>query len=181
MLLGGDEIGRTQRGSNNAYCQDNDINWLNWELEPWQLDLKASVARLIELRRAHRVLRPNRFYDGVDDDPRDQLYRADSAWFQANGEHEDDDWWEDPKTRVVQFMRSLSDVNEADALVVINGSREAAIGDHSQATRARRGNWCGTRRSRHPPRCPSADIAPGAVQELRPMTIQLYISHPAQG
>ena len=132
MLLGGDEIGRTQRGSNNAYCQDNDINWLNWELEPWQLDLKASVARLIELRRAHRVLRPNRFYDGVDDDPRDQLYRADSAWFQADGEHEDDDWWEDPKTRVVQFMRSLSDVNEADALVIINGSREAASGDHSK-------------------------------------------------
>ena len=179
MLLGGDEIGRTQRGSNNAYCQDNDINWVNWELEPWQLDLKASVARLIELRREHRVLRPNRFYDGVDDDPRDQLYRADSAWFQASGEHEDDDWWEDPKTRVVQFMRSLSDGTEADALVIINGSREAAeVTIPNDEGAPWQLVWDSALET--PPASPSADIAPGAVQELRPMTIQLYISEPAR-
>ena len=179
MLLGGDEIGRTQRGSNNAYCQDNDINWVNWELEPWQLDLKASVARLIELRKAHRVLRPSRFYDGVDDDPRDQLYRADSAWFQANGEHEDDDWWEDPKTRVVQFMRSLSDVSEADALVIINGSREAAqVTIPNDEGAPWQLVWDSALET--PDEIPAGDIAPGAVQELRPMTIQLYISHPPE-
>ncbi len=178
MLLGGDELGRTQRGNNNTYCQDNDINWVNWELAPWQLELKESVARLIELRRAHRVLRPKRFYDGVDDDPRDQLYRADSAWFQANGEHEDEDWWEDPNTRVVQFMRSLSDVNEADALVVINGSREpASVTIPSDEGAPWQLVWDSALET--PPTNASADIAPGSVQELRPMTIQLYISEPA--
>jgi glycogen operon protein len=126
MLLGGDEIGRTQRGSNNAYCQDNEISWFDWDLQPWQEDLRTSIARLIELRKAHTVLRPSRFYDGVDENPRDQLYRADSAWFTKDGEHENDDWWEDPSTRVVQFMRSLSQEGEADALVVINGSRGPA-------------------------------------------------------
>jgi glycogen operon protein len=177
MLLGGDEMGRTQRGNNNAYCQDNEIAWIDWELEQWQLDLRASVARLIELRRAHRVLRPSRFYDGVDDDPRDELFRADSAWFQANGEHEDEDWWEDPKTRVVQFMRSLSEEDEADALLVINGSREAASVTIPQDDGA---PWTLVWDSAvdRPDQIPQGEVKPGDTQELRPMTIRLYISQP---
>jgi glycogen operon protein len=178
MLLGGDEIARTQRGNNNAYCQDNEIAWFDWNLEQWQLDLRESVARLIQLRRENRVLRPDRFYDGVDDDPRDQLYRADSAWFQADGEHEDDDWWEDPKTRVVQFMRSLSDPDEADALVIINGSREPATvtipNDEGAPWEL---VWDSALETPPPP--PSGTIKPGETQELRPMTIRLYLSHPA--
>ena len=136
------------------------------------------MARLIELRKAHRVLRPSRFYDGVDDDPRDQLYRADSAWFQADGEHEDDDWWEDPKTRVVQFMRSLSDESEADALVVINGSRavaEVTIPKDEGAPWTL--VWDSAVETPHD--IPPGEVKPGDTQELRPMTIRLYISTPA--
>ena len=178
MLLAGDEMGRTQRGNNNAYCQDNEIAWVDWGLEPWQEQLRDAVARLIALRRAHRVLRPFRFYDGVDDDPRDQLYRADSAWFQANGEHEDEDWWEDPKTRVVQFMRSLSDANEADALVVINGSRaEASVTIPSDDGAPWELVWDSALETMDDidPR----PVMPGDTQTLRPMTIRLYISMPS--
>lgn len=128
MLLGGDEFGRTQGGNNNAYCQDNEISWFDWNHEPWQVDLRAAIAQLIHLRRTNAVLRPARFYDGVDRDPTDALYRADSAWFRADGDHEDEDWWEDPDTRVVQFMRSLSDASQRDALMVINGaSHDVAV------------------------------------------------------
>ena len=177
MLLGGDELGRTQHGNNNAYCQDSEIAWFDWNLEPWQEQLRASVARLIALRRAHRVLRPSRFYDGIDDDPRDQLYRADSAWYRSDGGNEDDDWWEDPNTRVVQFMRSLSDPTEADALLVINGSREPAVveippDDGAPWTLV----WDSALES--PDELPEGDIESGATQELRPMTIRLYLSYP---
>ena len=55
MLLGGDEIGRTQGGNNNAYCQDNDISWFDWEHEDGAL--LAFTQRLIAFRRAHPVLR----------------------------------------------------------------------------------------------------------------------------
>jgi glycogen operon protein len=57
MLLAGDEMGRTQRGNNNAYCQDNDIAWVDWQLEPPSQSLLTFVAELIRVRRRHPALR----------------------------------------------------------------------------------------------------------------------------
>jgi glycogen operon protein len=57
MLLMGDEMARTQRGNNNAYCQDNEISWLDWNLQSVQADLRRFCRRLIAFRRAHRCLR----------------------------------------------------------------------------------------------------------------------------
>ena len=62
MLCGGDEIGRTQQGNNNAYCQDNPISWYDWELEERQLKLLDFTRRLIALRRAHPNLRRRKFF-----------------------------------------------------------------------------------------------------------------------
>ncbi|MGL5830396.1 MAG: glycogen debranching protein GlgX, partial [Angustibacter sp.] len=56
MLAAGDECGRTQRGNNNAYCQDNDISWFNWDFDPWQVDLRETARFLIRLRRDFPVL-----------------------------------------------------------------------------------------------------------------------------
>ncbi|MGW0882467.1 glycogen debranching protein GlgX [Streptomyces sp. NPDC002671] len=64
MLCHGDEIGRTQRGNNNAYCQDNEISWVNWELTEEQRALADFTGRLIALRAAHPVLRRRRFFRG---------------------------------------------------------------------------------------------------------------------
>src|SRR5207302_2025943 len=66
MLLGGDEFGRTQRGNDNAYCQDNEISWFDWKQagSPEGRMLGAFVARLIALRRQHPVLRSGRFLHG---------------------------------------------------------------------------------------------------------------------
>src|SRR5439155_3107594 len=57
MLLAGDERNRTQRGNNNAYCQDNELSWLDWTLDPDHEALLAFTRRLIELRTAHPVFR----------------------------------------------------------------------------------------------------------------------------
>jgi len=64
MILGGDELSRTQRGNNNAYCQDNEISWLDWELNDEQRDFLAFVERMIALRRRHPVFARRRFLQG---------------------------------------------------------------------------------------------------------------------
>ncbi|MFF5438217.1 glycogen debranching protein GlgX [Streptomyces achromogenes] len=64
MLCHGDELGRTQRGNNNAYCQDNETSWVDWEPTGEQRDLTAFTRRLIGLRAAHPVLRRRRFFRG---------------------------------------------------------------------------------------------------------------------
>jgi glycogen operon protein len=61
MLLAGDEIGHTQRGNNNAYCQDNEISWINWQLQPSDAALYDFVAELIRLRREHPVFSRRRY------------------------------------------------------------------------------------------------------------------------
>nr|VFJ51810.1 MAG: glycogen operon protein [Candidatus Kentron sp. FW]VFJ56661.1 MAG: glycogen operon protein [Candidatus Kentron sp. FW] len=61
MVLSGDEMGRTQRGNNNAYCQDNEISWIDWDLTQKNADLVRFFQRLIELRRAHAALRRESF------------------------------------------------------------------------------------------------------------------------
>ena len=57
MLLGGDEMSRTQGGNNNAWCQDNEISWFDWELDARDEDILGFTRRLIALRREHPVFR----------------------------------------------------------------------------------------------------------------------------
>ena len=64
LLLGGDEIGRTQGGNNNAYCQDNEISWFDWESA--DQELRGYVKRLLTLRREHPVFRRKRFLTGAE-------------------------------------------------------------------------------------------------------------------
>jgi isoamylase len=86
MLTAGDELGRTQRGNNNAYCQDNDISWLDWENV--DADLFAFVGRLIELRRSAPVLRQEVFFEGHEIKGTELPGTGgtrDLAWFAPNG------------------------------------------------------------------------------------------------
>lgn len=61
MLVAGDEFGRTQHGNNNAYCQDNEIGWVDWEMDDEGRGLLDFTRRLISLRRAYPILRRGRF------------------------------------------------------------------------------------------------------------------------
>lgn len=118
MLTAGDEMGRSQGGNNNAYCQDNNISYLNWQLDPWQEDLLATTKHLLALRREHSALRPVRFASGR---PLAGDSLPDLAWFACDGHPRESSHWHDPHNRAVQMMRSGGG-QEPDALVVFNGA-----------------------------------------------------------
>ena len=80
MLLGGDEMGRSQGGNNNSYCQDSPISWYDWDLAPWQNDLIATTRFLLRLRDEHPVMRPDSFASGR---PAEGDEIADLAWYRA--------------------------------------------------------------------------------------------------
>jgi isoamylase len=92
MLLGGDEFGRTQGGNNNAWCQDSEISWFDWELAERNADLRDFTQKLIALRRAHAVFRRRQFLFGREVEGSGL---PDVAWFKADGERmQDGDWAE---------------------------------------------------------------------------------------
>jgi glycogen operon protein len=118
MITAGDELGRSQGGNNNAYAQDNEISWVDWDLEPWQQDLVATTRHLLRLRREHPALRAERFFWGVPyraSDPRPDL-----DWRLADGEPFDHHRWHDAGVRTLQMVRTAPD--GSSALLVLNGS-----------------------------------------------------------
>jgi glycogen operon protein len=91
MLLHGDEIGRTQGGNNNGYCQDNDISWVDWSMLRKNDELASFVGGLAKLRREHPVFRRRRFFAGLPIRSGDQL--RDIAWFRQDAaEMTSQDW-----------------------------------------------------------------------------------------
>ncbi|MGW1160677.1 glycogen debranching protein GlgX [Streptomyces sp. NPDC002519] len=103
MLVAGDEMGRTQRGNNNAYCQDNEMGWVDWSLlqDPGWRALFELTSRLIALRRRHPVLRRRAFFSG-------QAHAAnglrDLAWFTAHGEEMTEDDWYAPAATLGMYL-----------------------------------------------------------------------------
>ena len=90
MICGGDEIGRTQGGNNNAYCQDNDISWFDWNLTKPQLELLEFVKQLISIKKEHPVFHRRRFFQGKQ--IKDSEVK-DIAWFGSDGkEMTEEDW-----------------------------------------------------------------------------------------
>ncbi|GHF80443.1 glycogen operon protein [Amycolatopsis bartoniae] len=103
MLLHGDELGRTQQGNNNAYCQDNDLSWVDWRLLEENADLVHFVGKLTEFRRNHPVFRRRRFFQGRPIRKSDEV--ADIAWFTPAGQEMKEQNWDDGFGRsVVVFL-----------------------------------------------------------------------------
>ncbi len=98
MLLGGDELGRTQGGNNNAYCQDNEISWFDWD--NLDEDLLAFVRGVLAFRQQHPVFRRRRFFQGHP--IRGSGGLSDIEWFRPDGEIMSDDDWN------VGYARSLA-------------------------------------------------------------------------
>jgi glycogen operon protein len=118
MLTAGDELGRSQRGNNNPYSQDNEISWTDWDLEPWQEDLLATTRHLVHLRREHPVLRQRSFFTGR---PVHTDGSTDLAWFGSDGApmgHR----WDGPAVHVLQALYDGRWLDQQSVLVVLNGS-----------------------------------------------------------
>jgi isoamylase len=111
MLLGGDEIGRTQLGNNNGYCQDNEISWYDWNLDPRRKQLLEFTKRLIELRREHPNFRRRKFYQ---DRAVYESAKKDIAWYAADGrEMGQGDWNADwARSIAVMFNGHTLDVTD---------------------------------------------------------------------
>ncbi len=132
MLLAGDEFGRTQQGNNNAYCQDNDISWVDWNLAKADAgaSLKRFVARLLTLRGDLPVLRRNRFLTGAYFE---DIGAPDAAWYTPAGDAMAPEHWDDPQTRSLGLLlngRAPTSAipvaaQDASALIVMNGWHEA--------------------------------------------------------
>ena len=123
MLTGGDEFGRTQYGNNNAYCQDDPISWVDWDLAESQHAQIDAVSWLIALRKAHPVLRPDRFATGT---PRNGDTIADLSWYTAQGMPMPDYGWTDWHHRTFQMLRSGVTWGDRDALIIINANLDSA-------------------------------------------------------
>jgi len=111
MLCAGDEFGRTQQGNNNAYCQDNEISWVDWSKLEQQKKLYEFTRGLIALRRDHPVFRRPKFFQG-------RRIRGseikDVMWFNPGGNEMTDEEWTSP------FVRCLGMMLSGDTIDVLN-------------------------------------------------------------
>ena len=103
MITAGDERGRTQRGNNNAYCQDNEISWIDWRPDDAWLDVYELTRAALRLRREHPALRQRHWFEGTAD------HRGgpkDLAWLHPPGREMTGDDWHDDASRVVGMFVS---------------------------------------------------------------------------
>ncbi len=120
MLCAGDEMGRTQRGNNNAYCQDNEISWVDWNLDEARLALLEFTAKMIRLRREQPVLQRRGFFQGAH--IWDSAFK-DLAWFRPDGAEITPKDWEDSQ------LRSLAVLLGGDAIPMPDERGNRVVGD----------------------------------------------------
>jgi glycogen operon protein len=133
MILAGDEVLRSQRGNNNAYCQDNELSWFDWDLVAGNRDFHRFVTKLIQFRKRHTCLRRRRFLTGKSQNSNGI---PDIAW---HGCKLNEPLWDDPDARVLAF--TLAGVQEDDSSlhVMVNMSESAADMDVPRLPRVK---WC---------------------------------------
>lgn len=119
MLCGGDEIGRTQQGNNNAYCQDNEISWYDWTLTKAQQDLLGFVKHVIRIKQNNPVFQRRRFFQGRKIQGSEV---KDLSWFRSDGKEMTGDEWD-------KGFRSLGLRLAGDAIEEMNARGRPIVGD----------------------------------------------------
>jgi len=121
MVLGGDEFRRTQRGNNNAYCQDNEVSWYNWEFMEQHSDLLRFFRKLVQFRKLHPALRREHFFDG-EQSPHNRF--PDIRWYDNHG---NEPQWSGPRSTLGCFingdrMEIAADKDDNDFFMMFNSS-----------------------------------------------------------
>ena len=132
MISHGDELGRSQQGNNNAYCQDNEISWINWDLTDEQKQLVDFTSKLIKFRLSQPVVRRRKYFQGRNIRGGDV---KDVAWLASDGREMDDEAWNADSIRSLGMLLSGNAIEEMDErgelivgdslLVLINADPEA--------------------------------------------------------
>ena len=121
MLLAGDEIGHSQGGNNNAFCQDNEITWINWELSDKQEELLKFVQMATKLRREHPALSRSHFYSG-------RTHEGETVphvnWLAANGELMSDEQWGDGNAKTVGLYFTDERAKDGPFILLFNAWHE---------------------------------------------------------
>ncbi|HEY0118739.1 MAG TPA: glycogen debranching enzyme GlgX, partial [Cellulomonas sp.] len=174
MITAGDELGRTQAGNNNAYCQDNSVSWVSWDVSDWRHDLLATTRYLLVLRRAHPALRASSFYTGL---PAVSGGPADLGWYTPEGAAFDHERWHDASLRTFQMLRTTP---EGDAvLLVVNGALDHVDVHLSASDRPWELAWDSV--WDHPDEARDAAIGgglhplPDEVVTLEPLSLRVYV------
>ncbi|HEX7308906.1 glycogen debranching protein GlgX, partial [Lentzea sp.] len=113
MILHGDEFGRTQNGNNNAYCQDNEVSWVDWSLVETNSELVEFTAAVTAFRKAHPVFRRKRFFAGRPIRKGEEL--RDIAWFTPAGEEMTEQNWEDDFGKCIVIFLNGEGIPDLDA------------------------------------------------------------------
>jgi len=120
MVLHGDELGRTQNGNNNTYCQDNEISWIDWDLDERAHSLLEFTKQLIALRRTHPAFQRRRFFAGEAQHGGRSEW-GDIVWFRASGEEmQDEDWTSGAGTLMVYLNSDAIHTNDAKGQPVVD-------------------------------------------------------------
>jgi isoamylase len=148
MLCAGDEIARSQHGNNNAYCQDNELSWLHWDLDDACKRLLDFTSKLIALRKNHPNLHRRKFFQ--DRQVRHSVDR-DIAWFGCDGQEFSDDQWDAGWVRSVGLLLNGKTLNVADEngnkivddtfLLLVNSHHEGVEFTLPQKTTGPRTKW----------------------------------------
>ena len=113
MLAHGDELGRTQQGNNNAYCQDNELSWINWDLDLEAVGLLEFTRQLIEFRKAHPVFRRRRFLAG-DSEKGGRSEIGEIEWFRPDATTMEESDWTTVYARSLMVYYNGSAIGEPD-------------------------------------------------------------------
>ncbi len=113
MIAHGDELGRTQDGNNNVYCQDNETSWMDWELELPDQELLEFTRAVVSLRREHPVFRRRRFFAGRADHGGESAI-GDIEWFRPDAQHMGDEEWGDSASGAIMVFLNGQAIPEPD-------------------------------------------------------------------
>jgi glycogen operon protein len=183
MLLGGDEMSRTQRGNNNGYAQDGDISWYDWNLNDQQRELLAFTRDMITFRKEHPVLCRRRYFEGIFFPGADI---KDLTWFKLDGTEIVDQQWLDPEVRSMAMRLAGEAIDEREPeggrisdetlLVLLNGSYQKLMFTLPQAGGAETTQWEGLMdTTQAAPPTPSGRFhAVGSKYELAPRALALF-------
>ncbi|HET8656300.1 MAG TPA: glycogen debranching protein GlgX [Longimicrobiaceae bacterium] len=180
MISGGDELGRTQEGNNNAYCQDNEISWYDWELDDRRRALLDFTKRVVALRREHPALHRRRFFRGR------KIHGSeirDITWFQPSGEEMAEEEWQAQWARALAMRmggEALGEVDENgdlvrdDSLLILFNAHHEAIDFHAPAAPGDQGWELVLDTASVEPAAPAEPLGDGATYPLGARALALF-------